>query len=237
MQRLFSAGLLGRVLVWFVVRAQGVWPILLALQLLVAQFGCGSNPENKPRFAPQQRASETQHQVQAALEAPRTTVDAMQACADRFAPKLPGESFAVLFDVTIGANGNTVKVKDSMLGGSPLERCLASAFERMAIPDLVANTQQMSPASRSMVGVVQAAAAPVALLPIALAAAGVTILVGATIYVAMEVTDAASEILRCRAVKETCIDHCSGPSGLPAPGGGRFRGCMRECMEAAGCSF
>lgn len=44
------------------------------------------------------------------------------------------------------------------------------------------------------------------------------------------------EAQRCREVKERCIDHCSGPAGLPAPGGGRFRGCMRECMEAQGCS-
>lgn len=45
------------------------------------------------------------------------------------------------------------------------------------------------------------------------------------------------EAQRCREVKEKCIDHCSGPAGLPAPGGGRFRGCMRECMEAQGCSY
>jgi hypothetical protein len=46
-----------------------------------------------------------------------------------------------------------------------------------------------------------------------------------------------AERARCREVKEKCIGHCSGPAGLPAPGGGRFRGCMRECMELQGCSF
>lgn len=42
---------------------------------------------------------------------------------------------------------------------------------------------------------------------------------------------------QCREAKEKCIDHCSGPAGLPAPGGGRFRACMRVCMESHGCSY
>lgn len=97
------------------------------------------------------------------------TIAAMQVCADRFAPKLPGESFAVMYDVNIGAHGNVVKVKDSMLDGSPLEHCLATALEQMDTSMVQAN---VSPQSREMIGVVQALAAPVALAPIALVAAG-----------------------------------------------------------------
>ena len=41
---------------------------------------------------------------------------------------------------------------------------------------------------------------------------------------------------RCRKVKEHCINYCS-EHGLPAPGGGRFRRCMRECMQRAGCYY
>jgi hypothetical protein len=206
-----------------------LWVGFVGLGLL----GCGSAPAYEPRLEPHHVPTATQHQTRPTLQAPQSTIDAMQICADRFAPKLPGESFAVLFDVTVGGSGNRVKVKDSMLGGSPLESCLASAFERMEIPDLVASMQQTAPSSRSMVGIVQAAAAPIALFPIALAAAGVTILVGAMIYVA---TDALKESERCKKVKAECIAKCTEAT-LPT---GTFNGdpffqCRRRCLEAQNC--
>jgi RHS repeat-associated protein len=40
----------------------------------------------------------------------------------------------------------------------------------------------------------------------------------------------------CQRIKEECIEYCS-EHGLPAPGGGRFRRCMRTCMQLHGCSF
>jgi hypothetical protein len=83
----------------------------------------------------------------------------------------------------------------------------------------LAMRRDVSSQSRSVMGVVQAAAAPIALTPIVLFAGSVTILIGVTIYVASEAVDAVSEAQRCRAVKEQCIIHCSGPAGLPAPGG------------------
>jgi hypothetical protein len=155
----------------------------------------------------------------------------MQGCADRLAPKMPGESFAVLFDVNVGANGNTVKVKDSMLDGSPLEHCLATALERMDTS--VAMFQpNVSPQSRGMVGIAQTAAGPITLLPIALVAFGTTILVGATFYLASEVL---KEIARCKKVKQNCIEDCSDDTlddGFHEP---MFSRCVRSCMEQAGC--
>jgi len=195
-------------------------------------WSCGSDPGYEPRSSRQDIVVDDHPKAAVSVEAPRTTVDAMQICADRFAPKLRGESFAVLFDVNVGVNGNTVKVKDSMLGGSPLESCLASAFERMEISDSIANMQQTSASSRSMVGIVQAVAAPIALLPIALAAAGVTILVGATIHLA---TEALKERERCKKVKQGCIEDCSDDTlddGFHEP---MFTRCVRSCMEQANC--
>ena len=106
------------------------------------------------------------------IEAPREVITAMQLCADRFAPKLRGESFAVLFDIEVTKTGNTVKAKDSMLDGSPLEPCLANALERMDTSTAVNVQPNVSPQSRAAVGVVQALAAPIALAPIALVGAG-----------------------------------------------------------------
>ena len=155
------------------------------------------------------------------VEAPQETLAGLQVCVDRHAPRLPSEMYAILFDIQANSNGQiaTVKIKDSMLNGVDIEGCLTEVLQRMVLPP-AATRRNVSVQSRSMAGVVQAAAAPISLLPIALVAGGVTILVGVTIYVATEAVDAASESLRCREVKEKCIDHCSGPAGLPAPGGG-----------------
>ena len=165
------------------------------------------------------------------IEAPREVIAAMQLCADRFAPKLHGESFAVFFDVTVGATGNTAKVKDSMLDGSPLEHCLATALERMDTSVAVNLQPNVSPQSRSAVGVVQALAAPIALAPIALTAAGVTILIGVTIYVA---TGGLNDSVHCREVKQDCIVTCNRK--LPTGDFGfRFWNCVNKCMRTAGC--
>lgn len=156
----------------------------------------------------------------------------MQACAEQHAPKMPGESFAVLFELEVGKNGNTIRVKDSMLNGNALEICLVHSLEQMDESRAASFQPNVSPQSRSMIGVVQAAAAPIALLPIALAAAGVTILVGVTIYVAAEVTK--DDTAHCKEVKEDCIVACNNK--LPTGDFGfRFWNCVNRCMRTAGC--
>jgi hypothetical protein len=109
---------------------------------------------------------------------------------------------------------------------------MVHALRGMSLPPSIMGMRRASPESRRYVGN-PAAAALVALGPIALAAAGITFIVVATVYV---VTEADAEKERCKKVKEACIEHCT-KWGLPAPGGGRFRSCMRECMEREGCSF
>jgi hypothetical protein len=218
---------------------------LVGLSLLLG-FGCGSDPgyelvyvRSSPNIsAPEDRPDLPRANVMASIEAPRKTVVALQQCAERYSSTSPQTSLAVLFDIEVTAEGkpNAVRIKDSMLDGNDLERCFAGELERMSMPS-AANRRNVSSPSRSVVSVVQAAAAPIALAPIVLVAGTVTILLGITIYVASEAVDAVSEAQRCRAVKEQCINHCSGPAGLPAPGGGRFRRCMHDCMQAQGCSF
>ncbi len=216
-----------------------VTAIVLATAWLISA-GCGAGPRMSARASREVIYSRPPAHAAASLEAPREAVAALQTCADRYAPHLSSDMYAILFDVEKNTSGQitAVKIKDSMLNGSDIEECLTGVLELMVVPGTATNTRHnVSTQSRSMIGVVQAAAAPIALLPIVLVAAGVTILVGVTIYVATQAIDAGSETARCREVKEKCIAHCSGPAGLPAPGGGRFRGCMRECMESQGCSF
>jgi hypothetical protein len=202
-------------------------------------MGCGSEPGYEPVYsgsstrstsASDERPDLPRAHTTPSVEAPRRTIAAMQVCADRFAPKLPGESFAVMYDVNIGARGNVVKVKDSMLDGSPLEHCLATALEQMDTSMVQSN---VSPQSQGMIGVVQALAAPIALAPIALVAGGATIVVGAMFYLASE---AVKERERCKQVKADCIAKCTKET-LPTGtyNGDPFFQCRRTCLEAAGC--
>lgn len=206
----------------------------------LAWFGCGGASDGyeviyRGNTTPNASASEDQQDLPRArtlsIEAPRMTIAAMQVCADRYAPKVKGESFAVLFDVNVGVSGNSVKIKESMLDGSPLERCLVSALEQMDASEAIKLQASVSPQSRGMVGVVQAAA-PIAIAPIALTAFGVTVLVGGTIYVISEVY---KELQRCKQVKQNCIEDCSDDTlddGYHEP---MFSRCVKTCMEQAGC--
>ncbi len=155
----------------------------------LALCDCGSDPGYTVIDRPSVIASEPQATKPESPEAPRKTFIALQTCADRYAYRLASDShYAVLYDIEATGLGITaVKVKDSMLTNSDLEACLSKALEHMEIPATALNTQHgVTPLSRSAVGIAQAAAAPIALLPIILVAGGVTILVGVTIYVAVE---------------------------------------------------
>jgi hypothetical protein len=161
---------------------------------LLASFGCGADPSysSNARSSSGSFFAESQTRTPASPEAPPETVAQLQACVDRFAPDLSSDSYAILLDLEATKSGKVtkVKVKDSMIAGSAVEACLLGALKRMAVPATAINTRhEVSPQSRSMVGVAQAAAAPIALLPIALTAAGVTILVGVTIYVVAHAVD------------------------------------------------
>lgn len=181
---------------------------------LLTSFGCGADPsyhrgKGSKGIVSQQRASNA-----LSPEAPRETVAELQACVDHFAPGLSPDSYAVLFDIEATKAGrvSVVKVRDSMIAGSAIEACLTGALARMAVPVTVINARRdASPHARSVVGVVQAVAAPIAMMPIALVAAGVTILVGVTIHVVAKAVD---EQKRCSEVKERCIDYCSAPAGF-----------------------
>ncbi len=163
----------------------------------ISLCACSADPGYEPRYEAHESPPEVQPETPPqnttrSIEAPRKLVAALQVCADRFALKLSktSEHYAIIYDVKMDSNGTTAKVKDSQFPGTELEKCLTNALERMEIPDSVVNTSQVSPQSRSAVGVIQALAAPIALLPIVLVAGGVTILVGVTIFVAAEAIEA-----------------------------------------------
>ncbi len=188
--------------------------------IAISLCACSADPGYEPRYEPQERLVEAQPEPQpqtttSSIEAPSKLVSALQLCADRFAPKLPktAEHYAIMYDVNVDGNGITAKVKDSQITGTELESCLTKVLERMEITESMVSTSRVSPKSRSVVGVVQAAAAPIALLPIILVAGGFTILLGVTIYVAVEAVEDVIEAVRKYRPKPTlnrCLDAAAG---------------------------
>ncbi len=204
---------------------------LLKSAIALGLMGCASDPGYEPRTAAEVIVSEPPPRAVEAPEAPGKTIAELQACADRHALGLSVDSAAIMYDIE--AKPYSVKIKDSMISGSALEACLTRALEDMELTPNILNARRVSPQSRSSLGVVQVAAAPIALAPIALVAAGVTILVGVTIYVA---TEALNERERCRKVLQMCIHKCTEET-LPT---GTFNGdpffqCRRRCLEAENC--
>ncbi len=217
------------------------------LSLVAALCACSADPGYEPRYEPHESPPSQEaappKTATKSVAAPQKTVAALQACADKFALKLSGkaDSYAVLYNLEVTNDGITAKVKDSMISGSELETCLTQALERMEVPDEVVNasrvspaTSQVSPQSRSMVGIVQVAA-PIALLPIVVVAGGITILVGVTIYVAEEVAEALRRRRRweneCQKKLTECLLSSLGSRWGDVYGTSRCAMCFKQCDE------
>lgn len=189
----------------------------------IALCACSADPGYEPRYEPRESLlvtsdvrPEPPQTATKAIEAPQKLVASLQLCADRFAPRLAGKSethYAVKYDLNIDDNGTSVKVNDSMIPGTELEACLTNVLENLEIHNSVSSISKMSPKSRSLVGVVQAAAAPIALLPIVLVAGGFTILLGVTLYVVAEAVEDVIEAIRKyrpKPTKNRCLDAAAG---------------------------
>lgn len=131
-----------------------------------------------------------------------------------------------------------------MLRGSELETCLAQVLERMEVSDEMVDasrvspaTSQISPQSRSLVGVVQVAGVVIALAPIVLVAGGVTILIGVSIIVAEEVAEALRRRKKweneCEAELKKCLLTDLADDGSVF-GSQRCLMCWGECKNTKG---
>lgn len=188
--------------------------------VVVSVAACSADPGYEPRYEPQESSQQVvsddlPKSTTRSVEAPQKLVAELQLCADKFALRLPktAEHYAVQYNVEVKNGAITAKVKDSEIPDTDLEKCLTTVLGRMEISDSMVSTSQVSPKSRSVVGVVQAAAAPIALLPIVLVAGGFTILLGVTIYVAVEAVEDVIEVAkrwRPKPTKNRCLDAAAG---------------------------
>jgi hypothetical protein len=175
---------------------------------------------------------------------PEYVVKQLRNCAERGIARLKPNYYAILFDVELTEDGevDAVKIKDSSLGDESIESCMVRALRGMSLPTSVAGLRSSDPAygglvapqSRALMGTPAVlAGTAVALTPIVIVAAGVTVLVGVVIY-AMSTVGPLSD--KCRKAKEACIKKCTD-SDIPT---GTYNGdpyfiCLRDCMDDAGC--
>lgn len=169
-------------------------------------------------------------------------------CAAEGASRLTDTHYAILFDVDAYSDGQVraVKIKDSILRDAALESCMANALQSMSVPQSITARRSpglVSPQSRRLSGNVVVLGGAITLSPILLIAAGVTIIVGVTIYVltdastaTRDATDEDAEKERCQKVLDMCIEKCTEetiPSGTLD--GDPFFKCRRQCLEAHNC--
>jgi hypothetical protein len=210
-------------------------------------LGCGGAVQEEAPSAVLHQPEPRRMAEAAGIEGPEATVREMKACVEAMHQQ-SAEPFHA-FQYNLGANeqGKVLEVKlhDATLRDASLEACFKRVLAAMSVPKDALQLRSSKPfsggestyARRADIGIVQAAAAPIAMLPIILVAGGVTILVGVTIIVvAHAIDDVKAEQERCKQVLAFCIAKCTAeaiPSGSPS--GDPFFKCRKDCLDAANC--
>jgi hypothetical protein len=178
---------------------------------------------------------------------PDATVSALRACADQGKDRFKETTYALHFDVEVTEDGHVdrVKRKESLPAERAMESCMADAIEGMRVPLFVvqaltphAEAEAVSPASRGLIGnpLLLAAAAVVELVPVLVVAAGVTVIVGVSIYASEEIIETVKRrnrrMEKCKDMFEVCqgIDACNrGYPGDDVWKNSICKACMMVC--------
>jgi hypothetical protein len=219
--------------------------LALCLGIAFTPLGCGSS---------QEFPAEPPRQAQEGPTAPESTVALLTECAKRGAAHLTDTHYAILFDVDVNGSGSVgeARVRDSMLPDREMEACMVGALEAMSVPRSVMAMRsshrvsggKVSPESRAYMGDVSVVGgAIVNLVPILVVIAGVTVLVGVTLYVAEYIAEETAEAVRRRRTKVErkcypplyqCLGYHKQPEwnreiyGDDKDCGACFRQCIRE---------
>lgn len=182
---------------------------------------------------------------------PEATVLALKACASQGRARLKETTYAFQFAVEVTEDGHAgrVRLKDSSPSDAGMEECMARALEDMPVPPSVvqALSQQaeqveaVSPASRGLMGnpFLAMLGGAVELGTIVLTAAGVTVVVGVSIYAAEEIVEAVKRRRKsraqcyaaCDAAAEVCEESCRMST---KPGTVERQLCWSACNEGNG---
>jgi hypothetical protein len=167
---------------------------------------------------------------------PETTVTQLSDCLQQGASRLTDTHYAILFNVNVNERGEVsmVKIKDSMIGDREIESCMVRALEVMSLPSSITAMRSLQPVSRRMpaesrapMGTVMVFGAGVSLIPITIVAAGVTIIVGITLYGVLSGVDMIAEAIKrrecppCKLIDGTVVPVGTiayRPMDTPSPG-------------------
>jgi hypothetical protein len=174
--------------------------LTLCLDLAFTPLGCGGRQGDGP-------AVPHHHEDDEGPTVPDATVSALRACVEQGKARLKESGHAFQFDVEVTESGHSdrVKVKGSYPSDHGMESCMAGALEGLSVPPFVVQALLADadpPPSRGSMGFVMVLAGGVALVPVFITAAGVTVIVGVTIYLSKEVTET---IKRRRRSREQCL--------------------------------
>jgi hypothetical protein len=163
---------------------------------------------------------------------PDATVAELRACAEKSKGRLKETTYAFQFAVEVTEDGHAgrVRLKDSSPSDGEMESCMPDVLKDMPVPPAAvqaltppAEAEAVLPESRGLVGnPLLAAAAVVELIPIALVAASVTVIVGVTIYASNE---AVKKVRRKRRINAKCLEMFVVCQELGPPCTTGFPGC------------
>jgi hypothetical protein len=177
---------------------------------------------------------------------PDATVSALRACADQGKDRFKETTYALHFDVEVTEDGHVdrVKRKESLPAERAMESCMADAIEGMRVPLFVvqaltphAEAEAVSPASRGLIGnpLLLAAAAVVELVPVLVVAAGVTVIVGVSIYASEEIIETVKRRNKRKdKIKERCNDMFEVCQGMGPPCTTYLPGCGTSGLTPCG---
>jgi hypothetical protein len=183
-------------------------------------------------------------------EVPDGIKEELTACVERGVGRLSDSHYAIMFDVRADDDGDvrSVEIHDSILPDRAMESCMRRALQGMTVPSSIRAMRSsrsdgegvVAPGSRALVGnPLVLGGATVALGPVVIVAAGVTVLVAVTIYLVSEMSKpsdmADEEYERCHKVKDACQRECAHLMGVKKWHGDRYHKCVRECLEAENC--
>ena len=187
---------MSRVNVW----TEGI--VFACVTMSVVPVGCASNIESPP--LKQTPTSEGPH-------APNKTIARLRACVEEYGGDLGGRGFEFHYDVKVDEEGQVASVKSDVLHAD-FSGCTRAALRAMEVPPELFLTWMSQPlargdrqksAARGLVGDLVIVGVTIALAPIIIEAAGVTIVFMIGVAIAEDVVEA---VRRRRTKKDECTD-------------------------------
>lgn len=183
-------------------------PLMVATSI---PLGCGGTLEDYVVLSP---STEEIHQSSQPQASP-TIVRQLKECIESADYRWTESTYAFQYDLTATEERKVdkVKLRDTTLEHAALQACFERVLLTMAVPEEAIRLRSSKPFSggenssfsRKNVGVVQAAAAPIAMAPIIIPAIGVVIIVAISIEIIRNATSGPD----CKQIKQECIVYCS----------------------------